>query len=462
METLLNKPSIDSNIFYKIIDNIHDEIMVFDKNYTLIYLNKASYRHYGVSPISLIGKSFSELTSSHYWNSSTLPIVYRTKNIVALKQKTILGSDIVTISVPVLDNNGEVEYVAMCVNDINTINELYKDSEYNIICNEENLKDISTEIIYQSKEMEEVIDFSKSISTTKSPCLILGETGTGKSLLAKFIHQHSNRNDKPFIKINCACVNDNLIESELFGYTEGSFSGANKGGKKGLMEMANGGILFLDEISEIPYSLQSKFLQVIQDGEFFPIGALKSIKIDIKIIAATNCNLENMIEIGTFRKDLYYRLNVFEILIPPLRGRTSDIIKLTYYYLNLYNNLYKRNHSISKEVINILTNYSWPGNVRELSHLIENLIVLIKDNEIKPPDLPKKIHELKTNISFIDMESMPLDNILNATERQIITEAYNKFHTSIKVAKELRISQSRAYRLINKYILKDIKNNLNT
>jgi len=458
MDELLNKPNIDPDAFYKIIANIHDEIMVFDNNYNLIYLNKASYRHYGVSPIDLIGKSFWELTNSNYWKPSTLPIVYSTKNTVALKQKTILGSDVITISVPILDKKGEIEYVAMCVNDINSVNELYQNSEQSLSCHEENFLDSSVEMIYQSPEMQQVIDLTKNISKTKSPCLILGETGTGKSHLAKYIHLHSNRSNKPFIAINCACINHNLMESELFGYTKGSFSGANKEGKKGLMELANGGTLFLDEISEVPYSLQAKFLQVLQEGEFIPIGGQKTIKIDIKIIAATNCNLEQMVEIGSFRRDLYYRLNVFEIQIPPLRDRVSDIIKLIYYYLNLYNSLYERNHSISEQAINILTNYSWPGNIRELSHVIEKLTVLTTNMEIKPHDLPKNLYEFEKSTTSIDMKYKSLDKILEDVEKQVITKTYEKYPSSIKVAEELDISQSKAYRLIKKYILKD-KNN---
>lgn len=451
MDNFSIKPNIDYNTFFKIIDNLHDEIMVFDNDYNLIYLNRAGYKHYGMTPNDLIGKSFWDLTNSNYWNPSTLPIVYATKNTVALKQKTIIGSEIITISTPILDNEENIEYVGMCVNDINTANELYQNSQYDLSCNNDSDKNNFTEIIYQSDEMKQVISLAKKVSKTKSPCLILGETGTGKSLLAKHMHLHSDRADKPFININCACINHNLIESELFGYTKGSFSGANKEGKKGLIELANGGTLFLDEISEVPYPLQAKFLQVIQDGEFIPIGGQKSIHIDIKVIAATNCNLEKMVDMGNFRRDLYYRLNVFEVQIPPLKGRTSDIVKLAYYYLNLYNNLYKRNHSISKNALKILTNYSWPGNIRELSHLIEKLIVIVNATEIKSHHIPKNLYELENNGTCIDIKGKSLDKIMEGVEKQIIIKAYKKHKNSIKVAKELGISQSKAYRLIKKY-----------
>lgn len=452
MSENLNKPNMDYDTFFKIINNLHDEIMVFDNNYNLVYLNNASYKHYGIHPSDLIGKNFFDLVKSNYWKPSTLPIVYKTENVVALKQKTIIGSEVITTSTPILDNEGNIEYVGMCVNDINTSNELYQNSQYDLSCADVDIQNNDTKIIYQSKEMENIMALARKISKTKAPSLILGETGTGKSLLAKYMHLNSDRSDKPFININCACINHNLIESELFGYAKGSFSGANKEGKKGLMELANGGTLFLDEISEIPYSLQAKFLQVIQDGEFIPIGGQKSIHIDIKIITATNCNLEQMVSMGNFRKDLYYRLNVFEVQIPSLKGRTPDIIKLTYYYLNLYNNLYKRNHSLSEDALKIITNYSWPGNIRELSHLIEKLVVIIDDAQIKSHHLPKNLYELDGTITSIDIKDESFDNIISNIEKQIITKSYETHKNSTKVAKELSISQSKAYRLIKKYI----------
>ena len=421
--------NLEYETFIKIIDNLHDEIMVFDNNYNLVYLNKASYRHYGISPYQLIGSKFKDLNNV-YWNSSTLPVVYKTKKVTTQMQRTLLGTDIITISVPILDNDGEIEYVVMNVNDMNSKDEFfyenltakYKENEYDNNLNQESIK-----IIYNSKKMHDIMDLANKISKIKSPCLILGETGTGKSMIAKYIHMNSNRKDRPFVSINCASINRNLIESELFGYTKGSFSGANREGKKGFIEIANGGTLFLDEISEIPYDLQSKLLHVIQEEEYIPVGGEKSIKVDLKIIAATNSNLEKMMSNNKFRKDLYYRLNVFEINIPSLRERFEDITKLTYYYLNFYNNKYKRNHTISNKALNIITNYSWPGNIRELSNVIERCIVTVTDIEIQPYHLPKELYELNNSKKCINLNNKSLDTIIDSVKKEIILETYKKY-----------------------------------
>lgn len=443
--------AFDYPTFRKIIDNLHDEIMVFDNNYQLVYLNKASYRHYGLGPEHFIGKHFSALDEV-YWGNSTLPRVYKEKKTVAQRQITNLGADIVTISVPVFDENNDLEYVAMNVNDLYTLNELHNAEKTSI--------DISyplsaqDEYIYTSDVMNEIMETIKRLSSAKSPCLILGETGTGKTQLAKYLHSISSRKEGPFVSINCACMNPNLIESELFGYKSGAFSGANKEGKKGLVEVANGGTLFLDEISEIPFDLQGKFLQLLQEQEFIPLGSEKNVKVDIRIIAATNRSLEQLVATKSFRQDLYFRLNVFEITIPPLRERKEDIKELLYYFLNQHNKTYNQGHVFSEETIKVLTNYSWPGNIRELSHLVEKLVLLTPEKEITPQDLPKDIFQLKSVEPITKTANKSMDELLEELEKQLVMNSYNKYKNSVKVAKDLKISQPRAYRLIKKYLNK--------
>ena len=301
--------------------------------------------------------------------------------------------------------------------------------------------------------MERTIEIAKKIAQTDAPCLILGETGTGKNLLAKYIHQNSSRKDNVFLTINMASMNPNLIESELFGYDKGSFTGANKEGKPGLFKIANGGTLFLDEIGELPAPLQAKFLHVLQENEFTPIGGTTPIKTDIRIISATNQDLESQIKEGTFRRDLFYRLNIFELTLPPLRERDEDINFLISYYLDVFNLKYKKSCNISQGALNSLCSYEWPGNIRELSNIIERSVVIAENDFIQERDLPEYLHiyegsQLTRNI----LECGDFNKILEAYKAEVVQYYYSKAQSSRKLAKVLNISPSTAGRLIQKYI----------
>lgn len=437
--------------FKMIIDNLHDEIMVYDDNYKLVYLNNASKRHYGIEPKEMIGKDFNSLNEI-YWGNSTLPEVYRTKKTVAKRQITNMGKDIITISVPIFDNKGNIKYVAQNVNDIYYINEINQaeESSFEIL----NKIEKSYENFFgENEKMKDVYSMVCKIKDIDAPCLILGETGTGKSHIAKIMHNVSQRKNKPFVVINCACMSPNLIESELFGYKKGAFTGANSSGKKGLVEIADGGTLFLDEISEMPYDLQAKLLLFIQEKEFIPVGREKKKKVDVKIITATNRSLKNMVENGRFREDLYLRLNTFEIDIPPLRERLDEIEPLANYYLKKFNDIYRKKRTIQNDVYSVFKNYKWPGNIREFSHIIEKAVVLSSSDIITVKDLPKSLFninvELNESINYVEK---PLDLIMEEVERKAVIEAYKKYKTSVKVAKALCISQPKAYRLLQKYV----------
>lgn len=440
--------------FKKIVDHLHDEIMIYDADYQLVYVNNASIRHYGKTPAELIGMKF-EALDEVYWGNSTLPEVYEKKNMVAKRQITNMGKEVMTISLPIFDANGSIVYVAQSVNDIVSRAEIDR-MEKNDIQIGENKK---TNYLYQSTEMQYIMDFVKRISSVKTPCLILGETGTGKSLLAQCMHESSERKDKPFIAVNCACMNANLLESELFGYKKGAFSGANCAGKKGIVQLANGGTLFLDEISELPHELQGKLLQFVQTQEFIPLGSEKVHKVDVRIICATNREIKKMVEMNQFREDLYYRLNLFEILIPPLRNRRKDITLLIEYYLKKYNRDYLRQISISAKAMEHLENYDWPGNIRELSHIVEKLVVLAKEKEVQEFDLPeefstiyKQSETIQKPVGTSATPPQTLDEALENTEAAMVRQAYQECHTSVKVAEKLGISQPRAYRLMKKYL----------
>lgn len=243
-------------------------------------------------------------------------------------------------------------------------------------------------IIGNSHEMQIVYDQIAQVSKSQTSVLIEGETGTGKELVAHAIHFNSDRADKPFIKAHCAALPENLIESELFGHVKGSFTGAT-GDRKGRFTMADGGTLFLDEIGEIPPAIQIKLLRVLQEREFEPVGSTKTIKVNVRVIAATNRNLQEMVNEGTFREDLFYRLNVFPIWVPPLRKRKSDILQLADFFLERYSKQNNKNvRRLSSPVIDMLYSYHWPGNVRELENIMERGVVLAESDALHPHHLP--------------------------------------------------------------------------
>ena len=276
-------------------------------------------------------------------------------------------------------------------------------------------------IVGTSTAIRNLIDIIERVARTDSTVLLLGESGTGKSLFAKTIHSLSDRKDKPFITINCAAIPEHLLESELFGYEKGAFTGAYTS-RKGKFELANGGTVFLDEIGDMPLSLQPKILRVIQDKEIERIGGEKTIKVDVRIIAATNRDLKKLVEEGKFREDLYYRLNVIPIYIPALRERKEDIPLLVEYFLDAYNKKHNKSVKISPEALKVMMDYEWSGNVRELENLIERLVIM-KDDIIKDIDLPT--HILNTRIRKIKIQ-YDLPAHIENTEREKIIEALEK------------------------------------
>lgn len=445
---------LEYDVFIKLVDNLHDEINIWDSNYKLLYINNACERHYGLKKEDMIGRDYYDFIEKDYWYPLLLPYVYNEKIPVKTTQNTHIGTTITSIVVPIFDEKGEIEYVVSSVRDgIEDIHFFTVDEIERKKYEERHIS--SSSMLYKSSIMEEIMELAYKLSDVESPIIISGESGVGKTLLARVINNSGKRKDKPFITVNCGAIPKDLMESELFGYKEGSFTGAKKQGKEGLFDAADGGTLLLDEISELPYLLQAKLLHVVQNKEFMPIGSSKMKKVDVRIIAATNKNLEKLVEAGNFREDLFYRLSVFEINIPPLRDRKEDIELLAFYFLNQFNETYKKNHQLSKETLNIFSEYSWRGNTRELSHLIERLVVTVNDFTIEPKHLPSSLFEIRRNNSTSNKESF--DEMIDEFKRDIIVEAYNKYKSSRKVAKELKISQSKAARLIRQYLDDDVE-----
>lgn len=450
---MLLKDEFSFETFVELIDDVYDEIFIWDADMRVVYANKACYRHYGLRPEDFIGKSISEFTiQENLWTPTCVPDTVTEKKPVLQKQKTFLGTDIVTISVPIFDEHDNVKYIVQSVRDEPQF--LFK--ELSPIRGTAAEMPEGQSILYKSALMKQVVDYGKRVAPTKAPILILGETGTGKTLLAKYIHEQSDRRDKPFININMASLSPSVIESEFFGYKEGAFTGASRNGKKGIFEAANGGTLFLDEIGEFPYELQAKFLHVLQENEFIPVGGTAPIKLDIRLICATNCDLQQMIDAGKFRKDLYHRINMLEITVPPLRKRKEDLLLLSAYFLNDFNKKYDRNVIFSDEVVDVFMKYLWAGNVRELSNVVERGVIISDHGTIRMRDLPESFFSMD-NIKPVEhcaLEQMSYVEAMEQYEQALIQKAYLKYPSSRKLAKALQVSQATASRLIRKYIEK--------
>jgi TyrR family helix-turn-helix protein len=311
-------------------------------------------------------------------------------------------------------------------------------------------------IVANSPSMYNVIQLTGRLSDVDSTVLITGESGVGKGVIAKLLHENGSRRDHPFIKVNCGAIPENLIESELFGYESGAFTGSRKDGKKGLFETAEKGTIFLDEISELPLNLQVKLLQVIQEREITKVGGVESIPIDVRIISATNKDLMALVREGKFREDLYYRLNVVPISIPPLRERPEDIIPMIRIFLNLNNIKMKEHKEIDSKTIAILMKYPWPGNVRELQNIIERLVITTKGTVILPENLPSFIYD---NAGGIESVSIPaaksLKDALDHAEREILLKAQEQYKTTRAMAKALGVSQPTVVRKLQKYQIAD-------
>lgn len=449
------------DILFKVMDNEND-VTLTDGKGVVIRISDSYEKHYGVSKEAIIGKSIFELEEQGVFRPSVTAIVLVKKCKATILQKNKLGESILTTGVPIFNDLGEIQYVisfnSIDIADMTTLHDKYTKlnelmNEYNAEINELRMQDIKNkELIAKSKHMENISSLIAQVADTNANVLITGETGVGKSMIAKIIHQKSSRNNGPFIEINCGTIHESLIESELFGYEKGSFTGANNKGKMGKIELANGGTLFLDEIGELPLNMQTKLLQVIQEKVIMRIGGLEKIAVDFRLITATNRDIKKNIKENLFREDLYYRLNVIPILIQPLRERPEDIIPLVQSFLNQFNKRYNKEIILSNGVLDVLEKQRWPGNIRQVENLIERLVIMSKNSLIDMKDLPADI-EIDGQCKRLNPEgSGVLEDLMDEYEKAIFIDTFNKYKTSIAVGSALGISQATAARKLRKYI----------
>ncbi|MDQ0338139.1 PAS domain S-box-containing protein [Caldalkalibacillus uzonensis] len=418
-------------------------IYIADHNLVSLYVNKAYQRLTEMSPTELIGKKTTQLVEEGIISESVCKLVLESRSEKSILQKFKSGKLLLVTGTPLFDDQQQLKYIVVTARDVTELNRLKNELAETKKRSEMYLRELSNlksqsirnvEIIAESPEMKELLATACRIAQVDSPVLILGESGVGKEILAKFIHYSSPRQNKPLIKINCGAIPPQLLESELFGYEPGAFTDARRNGKPGMFELANQGTIFLDEIGELPLELQVKLLRVLQDFEVTRIGGTKPIRLNIRVITATNKPLDEMVKTQSFREDLYYRINVVPLHIPPLRKRKEDIFPLVRQTLEKLNKRYGKNKRFSLRALEQLENYQWPGNVRELQNIIERLFVMIDETVIDVQHLPFKQTQ--------STQQGTLKEQLEMVEKQIILTALEKHHTMRKAAQALGIDPS--------------------
>lgn len=440
-----------------IFESSYDGIFITDGDGVVLRLNEAYERITGISASQVIGKSMAKLVEEGIYDQSvTLFVLEQRKRMTINQIVKPTNTHILVTGNPIFDEHGRISLVVTNVRDVTELTNLQKTLsktkaetlKYQTeLSHLRSLQIKSGDIIFRSKAMESVLEMAAKVANVNSTVLITGESGTGKELVAKFIHREGKGADKPFIQINCGAIPESLLESELFGYERGAFTGARKDGKPGLFELANNGTLFLDEIGELPLSLQVKLLRAIQEKTATRVGAVSSYHVDVRIIAATHRDLAQMVKEGTFREDLYYRLMVVPIKIPPLRERREDIPLLVMHFMKKFNKEFGFNKRMSPQVIDKLVEYSWPGNVRELENVIERMVVTSSENELTPLSLPISVMQNK----MLPKVGTKLKSAVAYTEKVLLSEAFRKYGTWQKAAEALGIDRTTAYRKALKY-----------
>lgn len=445
-----------------IIESCFDGLYITDGLSNTLKVNKSYERITGIKREAVIGKNMHELLESGIISESVTLKVLETKQIATIEQAFSSGKKALVSGTPIFDDKGNISLVVTNVRDItqlsNLSHQVINDGEsgkskvpYLKLMTEEIRK--NTNIVADDERFMNVLISAKKVSMLDTTVLVLGETGAGKEEVVKFIHQNSRRSNKQFVKINCGTIPPNLIESELFGYEKGAFTGANESGKKGLFEIASGGTIFLDEIGEIPLHVQVKLLRVLQEQEIERVGGVKSIKIDVRVLTATNRDLKKMIAQNKFREDLYYRINVVPIMLPPLRECKGNILPLIYQFLNRINGKYGFNKYFSPGVLDYLYEYDWPGNVRELKNIVERMIILSKGDRIEVIDIPKEIIQYRNQNEIIlkSQAELPLREAVHKLEIEMINNAYNKYGNVRSAAESLGIDAATLVRKRKKY-----------
>lgn len=450
MEAVVGELVYTREIYEKlnaIFEDSQDGFFITDGEGRVLKVNKAYEEMSGIKGEEILGSNVKELEGKMISYSASLITIRSGKPMTIEQTFYRTGRKAYISSTPIFDDNGNIVMIVSNTRDFQMIEDLRRElSQKNeqVLEYEERMKTIAQQNVNQSQllvndpKMYDTIYKALKVSDKDTTVLIQGETGTGKEMLANFIHQNSLRKDKIMLCLNCGAISKDLIETELFGYVGGAFTGGLPKGKPGYFEIADGGTLFLDEIGELPFNVQMKLLRTLQEKEIIRVGAGKPKKVDVRVIAATNRDLMKMVEQNEFRADLYYRLNVVNIEIPPLRERKQDIIPLADLFLKRFNDKFKTNKSLSAYSYKMLEDYEWPGNVRELKNTIEKMVILSDEDIISAADIEKQ--ESRFTVEHSEIETVNLKEILEQIELQYINDYYSAYKTLEKAAVKLGVN----------------------
>ncbi len=454
-----HKESLSNNL-EEIMEASFDGIMVTDGDGNCLFANRSYTKDTGILNEEIVGHNVRELLNPAWMRTSIALEVIEQKRTVSMEHDTKNGNHILVTGNPIYDEAGNIVKIVVNTRDLSKIadlklqldeaeamNKLYMERMGIDHNNSDQLLLGTNGTVVVNKHMRDIYEIARRVSTYNTTVLITGESGTGKELVARYIHQcDPSRKDKPFVVINCGAIPANLLESELFGYEEGTFTGALKGGKKGLFEEAEGGVLFLDEIGEMDLSLQVKLLRVLESRTVMRVGSSKEKKVDIRVVAATNRELEKEVREGRFRDDLYYRLNVVSLKVPPLRERIDDILPIATKFTNSFNKLYGQNKKLTYDLVSELEDYPWPGNIRELKNVIENMVVVSQNEYLRSGDLPWG----RDSGEILD-EQPTLKAAMEDFEKRFLQKAKERWKTTEKIGEMLDVNQSTISRKLRKY-----------
>lgn len=445
-----------------ILESSFDGIYITDGQANTIWINHSYQVISGLNEKDVIGKNMTELEKYGIISRSASLMALKSRNTITIDQTFRTGKRAIVTSTPVFDEQNEI---IMVVTNVRDISELYNLKEQ-LAQKQEQAQRYEGEIEVIRKQLMQTSDMvvadAKMLNLLRmvgraalldTPVLLLGETGVGKEMVASYLHKKSPRRDGPFIKVNCGAIPEALAESELFGYERGAFTGANREGKAGLFEIADKGTIFLDEVGELPASLQVKLLRVLQEQEIVRVGTGKPIKVDVRVVAATNRDMESMVKSGRLREDLYYRLNVFPVHIPPLRERQDDIPKLAQNMLETLNKKYNQNKSLTQSAFISLLEYSWPGNVRELKNVMERSFIISDADEIDSAHLMLQNARICPDPGD-SSEDFDLKAYLEKIEKEYIDKAYENKKNVRSAAQSLRMDPATYVRKRQKYNVK--------
>ncbi len=448
--------------FGQICNAFKDAVCISNNEGIILFFNQRYAELSGLPPDRLLGAHVNELLRQGVFDKVLNPEIVRYKRPVTRVQNVGNGRQLILDGTPIFDDQGQVALVVTFIRDNTTLSELSCEvaaqkellEAYKLINKREQLRQERYPFVLQSKSMRALYAKLPAIAGTDATVLLLGETGVGKDVIARRIHNESPRKDNPFVKVDCGSIPENLIETELFGYAPGTFSGGSKHGKAGIIEAACGGTLFLDEVGELPLNMQSRLLRVLQDREIVRVGSTAPRQADVRVIAATSRDLEEEVHKVRFRRDLFYRLKVAVLKIPPLRARQEDIPLLARGFMNYYNQKYARDCRLSTEAEQILLGHHWPGNVRELENLIQGLVVTGKNGELTAADMtlprrPLRVASEKGSLSLdVKIEGRSYKEVMQDIESAVLRDALARYGNIAAVAVHFGVDRSTIFRKV--------------